>query len=465
MGQHGANRALSPREGTGRAALRDWARTVLAPQGFRPAAHHKKLMTQLNAVAAGRVDRLMVLMPPGSAKSTYGSVLLPAWWLMRHPRHAIIAASHTAALAAHFGRQVRRLADAHPDTLGYKLMRDSRASHRFSTDLGGEYFATGLGGGITGRRADLVLIDDPVRSQAEADSASRRDQVWDWYRSELATRLKPRGRIVLIMTRWHVDDLGGRLLAGDDGWTVLKLPAIAEADDPFRAPGEALWPAHEDLAALARKREAVGPRAWAALYQQAPRPPGGALFRVGRIDAVEAAPAGLAAVRAWDLAATAATQGRDPDWTVGLKLARDAMGRVFVLDVIRLRGGPHEVADAIVATAHRDGRGVSVGLPQDPGQAGKQQVAWLAALLAGHRVVASAETGSKLVRATPVAAQADAGNLVMLRAGWNTAFVEELRDFPQGRHDDQVDALARGFAMLAEGGAPVRRVDLSIMAR
>jgi predicted phage terminase large subunit-like protein len=449
-----------------RMALRDWARVALRPLGMKPARHHELLMSHLTRLAQGKGDRLMVLMPPGSAKSTYASLLLPAWWLMRFPEHSIIAASHTQDLATHFGRALRRLVREQQETLGYGLARDDQAAHRFRTDLGGEYFATGLGGGITGRRADLVLIDDPIKSHAEADSAAQRDAVWNWYRSELTTRLKPRGRIVLIMTRWHVDDLGGRLLAAGDDWQVVKLPALAEADDPMgREPGAALWPQWEGREALERKRAAVGARVWAALYQQAPVPDGGVLFRAARIDVVDAAPAGLRVVRAWDLAATAAGEARDPDWTVGMKLGRDEAGRIFVLDVLRMRGGPHDVAEAIVNTAHQDGRAVPVGLPQDPGQAGKQQVAWLRAQLAGHRVVASPETGSKLVRASPVAAQVEAGNLMLVRAGWNAKFLEELRDFPQGRKDDQVDALSRGFAMLADAGAPARRLNVPLMAR
>ncbi|MCW3477663.1 phage terminase large subunit [Limobrevibacterium gyesilva] len=447
-------------------SLAEWARRALRPAGQRPAAHHKLLLQRLEHVAEGGCDRLMVLMPPGSAKSTYASLIFPAWWLHRHPRSSVIAASHTADLAAHFGRGLRNLALENKAFLGFELQRDSHAAHRFATDTGGEYFATGLGGGITGRRADLVLIDDPIKSHAEADSAAHRDLVWNWYRSELLPRLKPRGRVVLIMTRWHQDDLGGRLLQNGDDWTVLRLPALAEADDPLRRrPGEALWPQWEDRAALERKRAVVGPRVWAALYQQTPRPDGGALFRVTRIDVIEAAPAELRSVRAWDLAATAAGEGRDPDWTVGLKLGRDAAGRIFVLDVVRLRGGPHEVADAIVRTARQDGRSVAVGLPQDPGQAGKQQVAWLTTLLAGHRVVASPETGAKLTRAGPVAAQVEAGNLSLLRATWNRALLDELREFPQARKDDQVDALSRAFAMLAQAPAPARRLHVSLMAR
>ena len=431
-----------------------------------PARHHRLLMQHLHAVALGDTDRLMVLMPPGSAKSTYASLLFPAWWFQQHPASSVIAASHTADLAGHFGRALRNLVVEHAETLGFQLARDSHAAYRFRTSARGEYFATGINGPVTGRRADLVLIDDPIKSHSEADSALARDRLWNWYRAELTTRLKPNGRIVLIMTRWHQDDLGGRLLAGDDGWTVLRLPALAEEDDPLgRAAGAALWPQWEDEAALARKRAAVGSRVWQALYQQAPVASTGGLFLAGRIQVVDAAPEGLLAVRAWDLAATAAAEGRDPDWTVGLKLGQDEQGRLFVLDIVRIRAGPHDVAEAIMRTAVIDGRTIPIGLPQDPGQAGKQQVAWLSTRLAGHRVIASPETGAKLVRATPAAAAVEAGMLHVVRGSWTHAFLDELADFPHGRKDDQVDALSRAHAMLAVPRTPTRRLHLPLMAR
>ena len=444
--------------------LPEWAKTAISP--LEPAAHHLLLLAKLERLEAGEIDRLMVLMPPGSAKSTYVSVLFPAWWLHRRRRSAVIAACHTADLAEHFGRQVRRLVNEHVDLLGYGLATGDRAAGRWTTTDGGTYFATGVRGPITGRRADLVVIDDPIKSHAEADSALHRDHAWDWYRSDLVTRLRPGGRVVVVMTRWHPDDLGGRLLEADPGWEVVRLPALAEADDPLgRAPGEALWPEWEDRAALERKRALVGGRMWSALFQQSPRRDDGALFPVGKIDVVEAVPADIGTVRAWDLAATAHGDGHDPDWTVGVRLGREPSGRFLVLDVVRLRGGPHEVEEAIVTTAHQDGRAVPIGLPQDPGQAGKHQVAWLAARLAGHRVVASAETGAKLTRALPVAAQAEVGNLRLLRGGWNRALLDELRDFPHGRKDDQVDALSRAFSMLADAPPPVRRLHLPIMCR
>ena len=454
-------------------SLADYAEAALDP--LVPARHHRAMMQALEELTGTAGGRLMLQMPPGHGKSIYGSMLYPAWWFTRHPRSSVIMTCHTQELATHFGRGIRGFANERSDLLGYGFARDNKAAHRFTTTTGGEFFATGLGGGITGRRADLVLIDDPIKSHDQADSAAHRDAVWDWYRSELVSRLKPGGRIVLIMTRWHTDDFAGRLLATGEDWRALRWPALAEAGDPLgRRPGEALWPDWEDAAALAAKRLVVGERVWSALYQQAPRPDAGSLFPVARIGVVDAAPEGLRCVRAWDLAATEAgpraSGGRDPDWTVGVKLGRDAAGRVLVTDMVRLRQGPGAVTEAILRTAAADGPGVAVGLPQDPGQAGKQQVAWLTGQLAGHRVVASPESGAKLTRAMPVAAQAEAGTLLLLRAPWNAALLDELRDFPTGRHDDQVDALARGFAMLDTKGAMAgatagRRLYVPLMAR
>ena len=407
----------------------------------------------------------MLLLPPGSAKSTYASLVFPPWWLSRHPASSIIATSHTSSLARHFGRGVRALVEQHAPRLGYTLDPASRAAHRFSTNTGGEYYATGVRGPITGRRADLILIDDPVKSQAEADSPAAREQLWNWFRSDLTTRLKPGGRMILVMTRWHPDDLGGRIADSPDPWPTLRLPALAEPGDPLgREPGAALWPDWEDELAINRKRESLGERAFAALFQQDPRPRTGRLFHAAKVNIVDDV-ATTGAVRAWDLAATAAKSGRDPDFTVGLKLARDAGGGFVVLDVLRLRGGPHEVMEAITATATADGAAVTVGLPQDPGQAGKSQIKFLTARLAGYRVVSSPETGAKETRAMPAASQVNAGNMSVRRAPWNRAFLEELQDFPEGTKDDQVDALSRAFALLTDAAPPARRANLPHFTR
>lgn len=448
--------------------LSDWAGTVLDRWGLAPAKHHLKLIENLEDVGRGRVDRLMVLMPPGSAKSTFVSVLFPAWWFIRHPRSSIIAASHTADLAGHFGRQVRGLIAEHEQSLGYGLEPLSRAATRWRTTRGGEYFATGLRGPITGRRADLAIIDDPIKSFIEADRLSHRERVWNWYRSDLITRLKPKGRVIVVMTRWHEDDLAGRLLASSaDEWRTLRLTALAEKQDILgRAEGEALWPEWEDAAALARKRQIVGERVWNALYQQSPRPMQGRLFKVSRIAVLDddTALSGRA-VRTWDLAATAADGSNNPDWTVGVKLLQDGSGRFVVTDMVRFRGGPHQVEQTIAATAGQDGRRVLIGLAEDPGQAGKTQILHLTRMLAGHMISATRETGSKRVRAMPLAAQIEAGNVAILRADWNSALLEELAEFPHGLKDDQVDALARAFNLLAEAPQPARRLAVPVLAR
>lgn len=451
-----------------RTNLLAWATEVLAEAGHAPAAHHRRLVDELDQLAHGRIDRLMVLMPPGSAKSTYGSVLFPPWWFTQHPASSIIAVSHTQALAESFSRRVRGLIQSRDAQLGYSLLREERASAHWRISTGGEYVATGVRGGIAGRRADLILIDDPIKSQADAESAGHRHHVWDWYRSDLITRLKPDGRVVLIMTRWHAEDLGGRLLEqAPQEWRVLRLPALAETDDPLgRAVGEPLWPDWENAEALARKRSLVGERVWASLFQQAPRPPGGGLFKADCLLIQDLPPAaGGQSVRAWDLAATAATPGRDPDWTVGVKLHRDPQQRYTVMDVVRMRGTPREVEDAILATARIDGTTVVIGLPEDPGQAGKSQIAYLAGRLAGFRLLTSRETGAKATRALPLASQVEAGNVSLVRAGWNHALLEEMREFPYGRKDDQVDALVRAFLTLMRLSEPSRRVNLPLLGR
>ena len=454
-----------------RGSLLNLATDIMASSGLVPAAHHRFLLKYLDRIAEGEIRRLMVLMPPGSAKSTYTSVIFPVWWFMRHPRASIIAASHTAGLAEHFSRQVQGLIEEKRFRIGYDLVHGDRTAAHWRTTTGGEYYAAGIRGAITGRRADLVIIDDPVKSMAEAGSERHRRHVWEWYSTELTPRLKPDARVVLVMTRWHEQDLGGQLLARDGpGWTVLRLPAIAETGDALGRPvGSPLWPDWEGLATLDQKRVLVGDRVWAALFQQSPRPEGGRLFRVDAIEVVDpGGPRELDAgrwVRAWDLAATAPAGHADPDWTVGLKLASIKDGRFAVEDIVRFRGNPREVEDTIVATARSDGHAVLISLPIDPGQAGKAQIAHLSSLLPGFRISSSREQGSKWARAQPVAAQIEAGNVAVVRAPWLRGFMEELAVFPHGGKDDQVDALARAFNTLADMPAGGRRVFLPFNAR
>jgi predicted phage terminase large subunit-like protein len=442
-----------------------WASHVLAREGRAPARHHLLLLEALAALTAGHTRRLMVLMPPGAAKSTYASVLFPPWWFARHPAGEIIAATHTEALALHFARRVRALIAEEGARLGLALAPLERGAGDFRLLSGGRYRAVGRGAAIVGRRADLLLIDDPLGGFEEAHSAKLRARLWEWYRNDLLSRLKPDGAVVLVTTRWHEDDLAGRLLA-DPAWRVIRLPALAEASDPLgRAPGEALWPEWEDAATLARRRSEIGEQAFRALYQQDPAPQAeGGMFRITAILRLPAAPPLTGRVRAWDLAARPAGAG-DPDWTVGVRMGRSAEGRFVIDDIVRVQGDALTVERLLLETAARDGREVSILLPQDPGQAGKAQVSYLTRRLAGYTVIATPESGAKWVRAGPLAAQVAAGNLALAPGPFAGPFLEELALFPGGPKDDQVDAAVRAFTHLATAPAPARSAALSLFAR
>lgn len=467
-----------------RSSLLDWCTEALAGVGQAPAAHHRLIIGRLEAVARGEIDRLMIFAPPGSAKSTYATVLFPAWWFTQAPRSAIISASHTGDLAESFGRRVRNTVDQYNDLLGYQLSADSRAAGKWDTDSGGEYLAAGVGKAIAGRRADLAIIDDPVASREGAESESDREMTYNWYRGDLYDRLKPGARIILIMTRWHMDDLGGRLdqdeIDGGDKWERILLPAICEHDDdPLgREIGEALWPGWENEEMLARKRRVVGEREWVAKYQQRPAPEAGAIFnpdqmpvlsqlpsmivpgqgnvvvmsrysRNGRV--VETSPdreVHITRVRAWDLGATAKIGTRDPDYTVGALMSRTPDNRYIIENIVRDRGAPQYVEQMILDTAEADGPDVTICLPQDPGQAGKSQVSYLASKLAGYRVVRKIPSGDKATRAMPLASQVNVGNVSVLDTGWVKTLKVEMADFPNGTHDDQVDALVDAFMWL-----------------
>ena len=230
---------------------------------------------KLEAVERGDIDRLMIFMPPRHGKSELASKRFPAWCLGRNPKRQIIAASYNSDLATDFGRNVRNIVGSPEFRQVFEnvtLAPDSAAANRMNTNHGGAYVAAGVGTAVTGRGADIALIDDPFKDREEADSERRREMVWDWYRSTLFTRLMPGGAIVLIQTRWHEDDLAGRLLAHEaNQWDILELPALAD--------GKALWPEWYDVPVLERIRDTVGPREWSALYQQKPQPDEGTFFQ------------------------------------------------------------------------------------------------------------------------------------------------------------------------------------------
>lgn len=431
-----------------RDSLESFATYALAPLGFKPAAHHRLLISKLEAVERGDIKRLMVFMPPGSAKSTYASVLFPAWYMARNASKNIIAASHTADLADDFSKKVQNVVRENSEVLGYGMKTEAVSLWRTTNNCA--YKAAGVGGPLTGFRSSLSICDDPVKSRKDAESESYRNTAYNWFKADFSTRSTPGAPMIIIQTRWHESDLSGRLLEDNPtGWDVLSLPAIAGEHDALgREPGEPLW-ADDKYgygAALKEIERESGERDWYSLYQQSPRPLTGSIFKTDQIGVLEAIPAGLRPVRAWDLASTAATGTRNPDWTVGVLLAKTNIGSFVVLDVVRLRGGPEETEQAILNTARLDGRQVPVLLPQDPGQAGKMQIAYFTKALMGYTVRSSPETGDKATRAMPVASQVNVGNFSIVSAPWNRAFLDELAGFPGGAKDDIVDSLSRAFS-------------------
>lgn len=430
-------------------------------RGWVPARHHRFLISHLERVAAGECPRSMIFMPPGSAKSTYASRLFPAWMFQRRPRLRIIGASHTSGLALEFSADVQQLVRDNSETLGYGLLTENK--QRWRTTNGGSYLASGVGYAIPGYRADLGIIDDPIKSRAAADSPVDRNHVWNWYLGSFERRLTPGAPVIIILTRWHEDDLAGRLLQTQgDKWEVVRLPAAAEDDDQLgRRPGEWLWDDDEygfgaELKGIRDDLERAGAnREWSAQYQQRPRPLEGALFMVDRIGVLPAAPTGGITVRAYDLAATRQMGTRDPAWTRGVKMTLMPNRRIVVEDVVGARGAPDEVERLIVNTAGQDGRKIRIGLPQDPGQAGKAQVAYFLKLLNRFHVDVSPETGDKATRAGPFASQVNVGNVDIVEGAWNRSFLDELASFPSGSKSDQVDASSRAYEMLLSRGRPL----------
>lgn len=293
---------------------------------------------------------------------------------------------------------------------------------------------------------NCIVVDDPHKAD-EATSDVMRANVIDWFQNTLESRLNsPDTPIIVIMQRLHEGDLSGWLLRGGNGekWDALILPAIRED-------GSALWPYKHNLERL-RQMEQAAPYHFAGQYLQRPAPLEGGVIKPDRMTILEAIPAGTRFVRGWDLAATEKKSGNDPDWTVGAKLGQMPDGRWIIADITRLQGGPEDVEAAIKSAAVRDGTSCIISIPQDPGQAGKAQAKRFSAMLGGWTANTSPESGDKVTRAQPFAAQVNVGNVCLLKAPWNDALIAEMRLFPNATHDDQIDACSRAFVEITQGG-------------
>jgi predicted phage terminase large subunit-like protein len=441
-----------------RASLTEFARS----QNLSPAQHHRALIGELEALARGETDVLLVEMPPGSAKSTYVNWLFPAWYFARHPEANVLTASHSSELAERWGRRTRNLIAAEERSLGVTLSADSTAAYRWGTSDKGEYYAVGVGVGIMGFRADLGIIDDPFGSREDAESKRIRDRVWDWYVNDFSSRLKPGARRVIMHQRFHEDDLAGRVVSQLEAigrpFRRLKIRAEATADDPLGRPvGAMLWdePDAYDYGSFLRDRKAESDaRTWSALYQQEPTPDTGDYFRREWFrTALKPDRDGLRVYGASDYAVTAG----GGDYTVHIVVGIDADARLYVLDVWR---GQTDSADWIEAWCDL----VKKWRPIEWAEEGGQIRASVGPFLERRAIERGVycyrrqfpSRHDKAVRAQSIRARMSMRGLYMADQPWRVEFESELLRFPAGVHDDQVDALGLIGQLLDEMSAPVR---------
>lgn len=425
---------------------------------YEAAAHHRLIATRLERVERGEIDRLMIFMPPRHGKSELASRRFPAWYLGRNPNRQVIAAAYNSDLAGDYGREVRNIV-ASPEygkLFETRLREDSRAADRWNTHEGGTYVAAGVGTAITGRGAHVLLIDDPLKDREEADSELRRQRVWDWYTSTAYTRLMPGGAVVVIQTRWHEDDLAGRLLAqqaaSGDRWDVLELAALS-------ADGVALWPEWYDAPALERIRRAIGPRDWSALYQQQPAPDEGTYFQAEWIHTYTALPPReqLRIYGASDYAVTA----DGGDYTVHVVIGIDPDRRMYLLDLWRGQTASDEWVEAFCDL-------VKAWKPIEWGEESGQIRGAVGPFLQRRMLEREAfvfrrqfpSRTDKAIRAQSIRGRMAMLGLYLPMAASSDALRSELLRFPAAKHDDQVDALSLVGQLLdhVEAGEKPRNV-------
>ena len=433
---------------------------------WRPARHLRFIANLLTEIAFSPTPRFVILMtPPRHGKSQLTSRFYPAWYLGVRPHHRVILVSFEQDFARTWGREARTVLEEHGRSLfGVQVNPRSSAAGRWDL-LGydGGMLSAGMGGSIVGRGGHLIIIDDPVKGWEEAQNENYRRKQFEWYQGTLRHRLEPGGSVVLILTRWHEDDLAGKLLAWDDPdadrWEVINLPAIAGENDMLgREIGEALWPRRYDVKALRQIEASVGPLVWESVFQQHPTALEGDMFKTHAWRYASALPHEVTRfVRRIDLAATEKKQGNDPDWTAAVLLGQadnSTDRRIFVCHADRIRGEPGEVERFIRSIAERDEREfhrkIPIVIEQEGGAAGKQVAAhYVTTVLPDFDVQFQTSSGDKVARATPWASQQNAGNVYLLLGPWNDQYVEEHRQFPRGAHDDVVDASALAWIDLA----------------
>lgn len=411
----------------------------------------------------------MLFMPPGSAKSTYGSVVVPSYALGKKAGYRVIAASYGSDLARKMGRRTRSVVrqKAFRALFNTSLSKEVSAADEWSLENGSEYMSGGILSGITGNRANLVVIDDPIKGRQDADSEAVRKSTLDAYEDDLKTRLLPGGSIILIQTRWHEGDLAGSILpegyAGESGvihcrdgqdWEVICLPAMAERnDDPLgRKPGEYLWPEWFDERHWAQFKR--NPRTWSALYQQRPAPEDGDYFRAEWLRTVTQLPPrdSLSVYGASDYAVT----GGGGDWTVHIVVGLDTEGRLYLLDLWREQASSDVWIESFCDLVLK---WKPIGWAEETGQIKSGVGPFLEQRQRARKAFVYREAfptrGDKAVRAQSIRGRMALNGLyVAADAPFLSELKRELLAFPAGVHDDQVDALGLAGQLLDKMFAP-----------
>jgi predicted phage terminase large subunit-like protein len=450
----------------------DWAR--IASRGRWKLSRHLALFNRIAlSLSAREYDRVAIAAPPRHGKSSFFSRYLTSWWLGTFPDDRVIVTSYGAELATFWSSRARADFEAFGEPC-FRLCVSTKRRAGDDWDITGHeggMQAVGVGGPIMGRGANLAVVDDPFKNFQEARSQTRRNAVWEWFRSSFLTRLEPSAVVVVIMAPWHEDDLLGRLRssaaeaeeedAEPEHWKFFNFPALATHREPGwpdgldRIPGDSLWPERFPRPKLLRLKAKLGPRWWNSLYMGTPTPDKGDVFKKEWFNVVDAAPPLRRRVRYYDLAATEATGSNDPDWTAGVLFGRDDNETCYVCDLRLFRKSPADVITAIYLTAKMDGPSVPVVIEREGGAAGKIAIDAIVRELRRRGLRRWRITGQgvgnrpKTERAEPVAALAENGLLKLVRASWNEALVEQFGQFPGGTHDDIVDAVSGAHEYLA----------------
>jgi predicted phage terminase large subunit-like protein len=402
----------------------------------------------------GKRPKLAISAPPQHGKSSQ-IIDFISWLSGKKPSLKTIYGSFSENLGIKANTDLQRIYDSQE----YHRAFDTRISAdavvtqvrpRRNKDIleylrGGGYFRnTTVLGAITGEGLDFGIIDDPIKGRAEASSPAVRNKVWDWFTNDFLTRFSNDAGFIWIMTRWHLDDPLGRALKAMKDIKVVTYKAIATEDEKHRKAGEALFPQFKTLEFLNERKQIMKAAHWEAVYQQQPTPESGKLIAYEKIEIVSHAPALIKTARYWD---TAGTEGGGC-YTAGIKLGRTADGRTGILDVVRGQWSRARREDVIKQTAQLDGHSTPIYIERQGGSSGKEVVQDSIRNLSGFTVYEDCPTGDKILRSEPFAAQIENGNVFMVKADWNKAYLDEMALFPDG-FKDQVDASSGAFLKLS----------------